>query len=191
MLFYKKHRILFYTLLFFSAINLSTAMAGSQFGSKPWTKLSTGHTIIKYKSDDVLKKFHRSIKYGRSAWNRSGTFSSMSQSELEGMLQSKIDAIFKRAETILDMRRPMDKISINIYPDSGELKRAYSIIYRSKCRVRAWYRFRTNTVYINAEDVHAGMLAHELAHGIIDHFFRIKPPSETAEILARYVDNHL
>ncbi len=191
MFFYKRDTLLFYILLFWTGINVSTVLAGSEYGSKPWTSLATKHTIIKYKSDDTLLKFHKSIKYGRSDWNRSGVFSTIARSELESMLISKVDAIFERAETILDMRKPMEKISINIYPDFSELKHAYSIIYRGKCHVRAWYRFRTNTVYTNVEDVHAGMLAHELAHGIIDHFFKIKPPSETAEILARHVDSHL
>ena len=41
------------------------------------------------------------------------------------------------------------------------------------------------------QDVHAGMLAHELAHAIIDHYLTVRPPAQTAEILARYVDSHL
>jgi hypothetical protein len=35
------------------------------------------------------------------------------------------------------------------------------------------------------------MLAHEMAHSIIDHYLRVRPPHATAEILARYVDGHL
>jgi hypothetical protein len=35
------------------------------------------------------------------------------------------------------------------------------------------------------------MLAHEMAHCVIDHYLLIRPPMATAEILARYVDSHL
>ena len=44
---------------------------------------------------------------------------------------------------------------------------------------------------IRVQDINEGILAHEMAHAIIDHFFDIRPPRATAEILARYVDKHL
>ena len=36
-----------------------------------------------------------------------------------------------------------------------------------------------------------GMLAHEMAHSIIDHYLTVRPPKRSAEILARFVDKHL
>ena len=36
-----------------------------------------------------------------------------------------------------------------------------------------------------------GILAHEMAHAVIDHYFGVKPPKATAEILAQYVDAHI
>ena len=51
--------------------------------------------------------------------------------------------------------------------------------------------YEYNTVYLNVQDVHEGMLAHELAHAIIDNFMAVRPPRATAEILATYVDKHL
>lgn len=172
-------------------LDLSGVLADSQFAQEPWTELETEYTIVRYKSDDDLLRFHSSVKYGPGRFNRTSTFSSTHMSEVQQMVIGKTDAIFERAQMILDMRKKFKKPFINIYPDAKELKRAYSLIYNGQCNVRAWYRYRDNTLYINAGDVHAGMLGHELAHGIIDHFLIVKPPSETAEILARYVDSHL
>lgn len=159
--------------------------------ARPWQELETEHTIIKYQSDKDLILFHKSVKYGPGKWNRNPLFSDISVSEIRTMLSEKVDAIFMRAQEILDMEKKLKKIKIHIYPDSFSLKQVYTEIYKGPCKIRAWYRYRTNTVYINVQDVHAGMLAHELAHGIIDHFLLVKPPSQTAEILARYVDAHL
>jgi hypothetical protein len=44
---------------------------------------------------------------------------------------------------------------------------------------------------MNVNDLHEGMLAHELAHAIVDHYLLVRPPRPTAEIIARYVDSHL
>jgi hypothetical protein len=89
------------------------------------------------------------------------------------------------------MRKLMEKININIYPDQKELHAAYYDMFQKTCKLRAWYIYEKNTIYINAADMHEGILAHEMAHAIIDHFLSVRPPAATAEILARYVDGHL
>lgn len=89
------------------------------------------------------------------------------------------------------MRRRIEKTNIRIYPDERQLHEAHQGLYREPCHVRAWYSFETNTVFLNANDLKEGILAHELAHSIIDHYLLIRPPAATAEILARYVDGHL
>ncbi len=103
----------------------------------------------------------------------------------------KTDAIFERVQEILDMRKKNEKVIINLYPDKKTIETAYAEFYGQECRFRAWYEYKTNTISLNINDCHEGMLAHELAHSIIDHFLKVRPPKNTAEILARYVDTHL
>jgi hypothetical protein len=118
-------------------------------------------------------------------------FSGSKSGNMESRLKTKMEALYKRVQDILDMHKKMEKISINLYHNEEQLKDAYMRIYNQPCRIRAWYEFRHNTIYINVNDVHEGMLAHEMAHGIIDHYLLVRPPTATAEILARYVDSHL
>ncbi len=118
-------------------------------------------------------------------------FSTPSPDEVIDKITKKVDVLFERVQEILDMRKKMKKVTINIYDNKKQLHDAYSSIYRKSCRIRAWYRYTNNTVYINVDDLHEGMLAHELAHAIIDHYLLVRPPTATAEILARYVDRHL
>jgi hypothetical protein len=64
-------------------------------------------------------------------------------------------------------------------------------IFKRRGSARAWYVYEYNTIYINVRDVNEGMLAHELAHSIIDHYLSVRPPRASAEILATYVDKSL
>ena len=64
-------------------------------------------------------------------------------------------------------------------------------IYKKKREYRAWYIFEYNTIYLNVQDLHSEMFAHEMAHAIIDNYLAVRPPRATAEILARYVGKHL
>ncbi len=157
-----------------------------------WQILKTQHTIIKYQSARDLARFHTAVEFGPLDLNRSLELEDLTHQQIADMVIQKVDAIFTRAQEILDMRKLFDDpVSIFVYPDKKALKKAYESIYSGECRIRAWYRFKTNAIYLNVKDLHQGMLAHELAHYIIDHYLTVKPPPQTAEILARYVDTHL
>ena len=111
--------------------------------------------------------------------------------DLQKQISEKVDLLFERVQEILDMHKKMPRVAIMIYPGKKQLRQVYEEIYQEKCRIRAWYRFKNNTIYLTVADLQVGMLAHELAHAIIDHYLIVKPPAATAEILARYVDSHL
>jgi len=93
------------------------------------------------------------------------------------------------------MRGRIKKVVINIFPNKKRFHEVQNKVAgeksRIRARVRAWYIYEQNTIYINNDDVHEGILAHEMAHAIIDHYLTVRPPKATAEILARYVDKHL
>ncbi len=156
-----------------------------------WQNIETKYTIIRYQSTNDLKKFNYEVKYDPEHSGLKGLFSSSGPDNLKDKVITKVDVLFERVQKILDMRKKMDKVTINIYENKDQLKDAFFRIYKKQCRIRAWYRYRNNTVYINVKDLHEGMLAHELAHAIIDHYLLVRPPRATAEILARYVDSHL
>jgi hypothetical protein len=160
-------------------------------GGIAWENMETKYTIVHYQSLEDLKKFNYKVQYGQAQWSLKRLFSKSGSDNLVDRIRTKMDVLFERVQDILDMRKKMRKVKIHIYHDKAQLHDAYSRIYKGPCRIRAWYRYRNNTVYVNVNDLHEGMLAHELAHAIIDHYLLVRPPVATAEILARYVDRHL
>jgi hypothetical protein len=156
-----------------------------------WQNIETKYTIIHYQSLEILKDFDDRVNYGQQQWGFRGLFSTQSSDELIDKIAKKVDVLFERVQEILDMRKKMKKVIINIYRDEEQLHDAYLRLYNKSCRIRAWYEYEYNTVYINVDDLHEGMLAHELGHAIIDHYLLVRPPSASAEILTRYVDKHL
>jgi len=95
------------------------------------------------------------------------------------MASNRVDKIIERVETILDMR-PKD-LNINIYLARGELK--YNDV--------AYYRYKTNALYISVDKVSDGVFAHEITHAIINSYFTMPTPSKIQEILGQYVDKYL
>lgn len=154
------------------------------------TQVNSKYLRLFFNNREDVERFSEKIDF--SGGNSLGSiFSRSTSQDLENQLIVKLDALFEKVQLILDMRKSMAKIRVNVYSNGDQLAEAFQLIYQRKGNVRGWYVYEYNTVYLNVMDVHEGMLAHELAHAIIDHFFAVRPPRATAEILATYVDKHL
>jgi hypothetical protein len=157
-----------------------------------WKSLETKYTIIHYQSAKDLGKFCAKVKYGPKDWGLRVLLSGTRPGYLVMDIASKkTDILFEKVQDILGMRKEMEKVNIRIYQNEAQLHEAYSEIYQGACNIRAWYRQKNNTVYVNASDLQEGVIAHELTHAIVDHYLLVRPPRPTAEIIARYVGSHL
>lgn len=183
--------LLLYLLLgCFFILTVDIVHAESETDGK-WHILETKHAKIRYHSLKDLKGFNEKIDYSSGLLGMKGIFSKKSSDDLTKKLQRKIDAVYERVQEILDMRKMMKKVIVNIYHNKKNLHAAYYEIFKKPCPFRAWYIYELNTLFVRADDIHEGMLAHEMAHSIIDQYLSVRPPKATAEILAKYVDGHL
>jgi len=152
--------------------------------------VTTEYTTLVFNSTADMITFNTAINYP-SGNSLSFFFNSPELSTVQKNLIHKTDLLFQKVQMILDMRKKIRKVRVRLFSNEEQLQQAYVKIYNKKKNVRGWYVYNFNTVFLNVSDVHEGMLAHELAHAIIDNFLAARPPRATAEILARYVDKHL
>lgn len=164
---------------------------GDMSSHASWQRIESSHAIIQYKTLKDLKKFNDNIEYSPGKWGLSNFFSFSGSKDPTDSIKMKVDSVFEKVTEILDMSIWMDRVVINIYPNKKSFDEVRDKLFGEDCRLRAWYLFERNTIYINARDVHEGILAHEIAHAVVDHYLTVRPPKATAEILARYVDKHL
>ena len=188
--FIKKNAIIFILLILLSAAFCGNLQADAADGVK-WKNFETKFTTIRYQTHESLDLFNRKIQYGSHTLRLNPPFSYSETDTFENIITQKVDNIYQRVQMILDMQRDMKKVTINLYKNRRQLHNAYSEIFAKACRFQAWYIYKKNTIFLNAEDVHEGILAHEIAHSVIDHYLLIRPPFASSEILARYVDSHL
>jgi hypothetical protein len=164
---------------------------GETSGETCWKYIESQYTIIKCETMKGLERFDDNIDFSPGEWGLKSLFSFSASKDPIVSIKKKVDALFERVQEILDMHIRMKKIFIVIYPNKNRFHEVRKKMVGENFGFRAWYIFEHNTIYINAHDIHEGILAHEMAHAIIDHYLTIRPPKATAEILARYVDKHL
>ena len=103
----------------------------------------------------------------------------------------RMDMLLKRTKKILDMYPTNMNLSIKIFNTRDELNEEYYRIFGQKADYKSFYIHKYATIYTSEEDVSDSVMAHEMGHAIVDHYFNIIPPAKIREILASYVDKHL
>lgn len=102
-----------------------------------------------------------------------------------------VDQLFQRVQAVLDMPKHDMKIQIRLYRDQGDLSGVFEGITSRHTQVPAFYWKETNAIYLNLEKISAGILAHEMAHAVIAHYFIISPPEKISELLCQYVEREV
>lgn len=113
-----------------------------------------------------------------------------SQKPEDGILY-KFDLIFLKVQELLDMRPNKIHLDVKIYRTKNEIDKVYVEIYNEDGKYIAFYIFKLNTLYACEERISESVIAHEIAHCIIDHHFTIPPPQKIGEMIAHYAELHL
>ena len=114
-------------------------------------------------------------------------------SSVEEQLAEKFDAIFRRVEKILDMYPRKIHLTVKIYKDQSQLDDSYVQLFGAldeKERI-TFYVHKYTTIYTTEQSITEGVLAHEMGHAVVDHYFLILPPGKIKELLSQVVEIHL
>jgi len=79
---------------------------------------------------------------------------------------------------------------IKIFPNQKELSDEFRALFGRDFPERAFYLHEKKTLYFSHEDIHIGMLVHEMAHIAMSNYFVIPPSPKLQEILSGYVEYH-
>lgn len=104
---------------------------------------------------------------------------------------AKIDAIVDKVQAILAMHSTKFRCKIVILSHASDIHRMHEILYWSKpLDSRAFYSAKNNTIFLSEECLQLKVVAHELAHAVIENYYgKYKTPKPAHEALAKFVHN--
>ncbi|HHN65339.1 MAG TPA: hypothetical protein ENK09_08280 [Nitrospirae bacterium] len=150
-------------------------------------EIKTRYTTIIYNSTDQLDNFNDNIITGGLSY----FFQRQDSVTVKDEIVSKVDGLVEHVESILEMYPSMMHFRIVLLDDDNEVRAVYRRQYNKSVNYIAFYSPQEKTVYISVDDVELRVLAHEIAHVVIDHYFGVAPPVKIHEVLAQYVEKHL
>lgn len=183
-----KFKIVF--LLLISSLTCFLASTAYSQG-EGWNVFSSRFCTVFYENDVSLKFVNKHITLNFSDFYSPRHFREKPNLSTENILAGKFDAIFSRVREVLDMYPSRLYLTINIYKSQENLDIVYEDIFEEPNEAISFYIYKTNTIYTTESNINENILAHEMAHCIIDHYFVILPPRKIQEILAVYADVHL
>jgi hypothetical protein len=150
-------------------------------------ELKTRYVTITYNNEDNLRRFNKGIYLGSLSyllWNRKSITA-------EDDIKNKLDAIVERVESVLEMYPKEVKFTIALLPSEDAVHGVYKTRYGKSSDYISFYSSKDKIIFVSVKDIDLGILAHEIAHAIIDSYYGISTPSRIHEILAEYVEAHL
>ena len=148
-----------------------------------WKAYETNCCTIHYSDDDHLRTF--TLRIGGFKFTSEGLDQRLS------LVKPRMDEIMEKVQAALDMHPPEIHIKIFLYPDFGSLDKEFRKFTLTRKTPLAFYAHKTRSIYVDVSSITDGVLAHEMAHGVINFYFKTPPPAKMQEILAQYVDLHL
>lgn len=189
------------TVLVFALMGLAIFSCAGLFAEEPvhapgvtappvseWYTIETGYFTVYYRPGTDLYKIESALKK-RVAYFSAGM--PAEDAHVTDKIRYQLDLLFSRVEEILDMHPRGMRVTIKIFPTRLELGEEYFTIFKAREDHKSFYINKFNTIYASAEDLSDSVLAHEMAHAVVDRYFAVIPPEKVREMLASYVDLHL
>ena len=150
-------------------------------------ELSTRYATIIYIKKNQLQEFNDNVFLGSLSYltrrKRAVT--------VEDEVKNKLDTILEKVESTLEVYPSKIRLRVILLDSEDDVRKAYARLYGKSRDFVAFYSPREKTLYLSLRNVTLGLLAHELAHVVIDHYFGISPPVKIHEVLAQYVETHI
>ena len=104
---------------------------------------------------------------------------------------AKADIIIEKVQIVLDMFPNKYHVRLVLLSNSDDVAAVYKKRYDKRVDYIAYYSLSEKTIYISADDASLRVLAHEVGHSVVDHFFKVRPPYNIHELMAQFAEKHV
>jgi len=149
--------------------------------------IESRYATIVYDNDSLLKEFNSGVRLGSLSFlmrNRS----SLTLSDEVG---NKVDIIAEKVQMVLEMYPKTLKFRVVLLASASEVRRMYKSRYGREVDFISFYSPGDKAVYISTDDVNLRIFSHELAHAVIDQYFKVSPAVKIHELLAKFAESHI
>jgi hypothetical protein len=152
------------------------------------TEEKSRYVTLSYSDKELLHDFNDRLILGRKL---SYYLANKTIITVEDEVLAKLDTIIEKAETVLDMFPDKLHITVVLLPTKNDVGAMYFSKYGKNVNHIAYYSLQEDTIYISVDDAKLRVIAHEIGHAIVDHYFQVRPPYTIHELMAQFTEKHI
>jgi len=149
--------------------------------------IESRYATIVYDNDSLLKEFNSGVRMGSLSY----LMRNKSSLTLADEVRNKVDIIAEKVQMVLEMYPKALKFRVVLLASASEVRRVYKMRYGHEVGYISFYSPGDKAVYISTDDVNLRIFGHELAHAVIDQYFKVSPAVKIHELLAKYAESHI
>ncbi|WP_136805365.1 hypothetical protein [Desulfosediminicola flagellatus] len=146
------------------------------------------YVTLKYSDKSVLRQFNSQLILSR---NLRYYLKKKEITTIEDEVLAKLDILIEKAEVVLDMFPSNLHITVVLLESRKDVSTVYTQRYGKKADHIAYYSLTEDTIYISVADTKLRVIAHEIGHAIVDHYFKVRPPYNIHELMAQFTEKHI
>jgi hypothetical protein len=146
------------------------------------------YATLSYADKQVLREFNDNLRVNRKL---SHSMRKKNVVTVADEVLAKADIIIEKVQVVLDMFPDTYHVRLVLLPDSDDVSRLYKKKYGKRVDHIAYYSLSEKTIYISADDASLRVLAHEIGHSVVDHYFKVRPPYNVHELMAQFAEKHV
>lgn len=146
------------------------------------------YVTLHYSSRELLHEFNDNVDLGHKLGY---SLRKKNIVTVEDEVLAKLDAIMEKAEVVLDMFPNDLHVEVVLLPTADDVSQVFFRKYDKKAQHIAFYSLSEDTIYISVDNARLKVIAHEIGHAIVDHYFSDRPPYTIHELMAQFVEKHI
>lgn len=151
-------------------------------------EMETRYAKVVYAEEGLLRTFNDEVVLG------GGLFSlgrRPQQVTVQDELRNKLNNIVEKVMAVLEMYPKNLRFTLVLLPDAREVQRVYRENFGKEVNYIAFYSPKHKTMYLSIRDIELRVIAHEIGHVVVDHYFDVPPPVKIHEVLAQFAETHI
>lgn len=146
------------------------------------------YVTLSYSGSEVLRDFNKRLVLNRKLRYK---LREKRMITVEDEVIAKLEVLIEKAESILNMFPPSLHITVRLLPTRREVAAVYQQKYGRRADHIAYYSLKEDTIYISVRDTKLRVVAHEIGHAVVDHYFKVRPPYNIHELMAQFTEKHI
>jgi len=155
-----------------------------------WSVIKSNYFTIFYKPDVNLSTLEKRLRFKGELFSFGGS-RSLKANNVKEKIAYNMDSLFKKVKEILGMYPRVYNIKMKVFKNQRELDEEHYRLLGKRESLRSFYIYKFNTIYTSESGISDYVMAHEMGHAVVDHYFVVRPPDEIKEVLSAYVESHL